>query len=278
MKHLKYISFLCLIFYSLCSFGQAKVVRRPNFDSMNNLQKKDSLIIFNGTKEQCFVKFLNSSKIREQGLIASDSSFYMYSKTNISEINKTYCFRFYDGDSTYNIYENIGGEWKLWKSIHSPIQFLVPDNDKAIVPDIEVVDLNGDDIKDILVQSTTDMYLNKWCEMFIVDLVNKEIHLIDDFIGISDPKFCQKNGLLYTNENCGNWNICGQESYKWEGLNLIPLERVEIDNTNYNTDKNKGAVFNRCEWKNNEWKKIISIKNATDKIILQEYDGFRCKN
>lgn len=274
----KYISFFLLLFYAFCSSGQAIVERKPNFDSINKLPKRDSLIVWRGTKEQGFVKFLNSSKIREQGLMAFDSSYYLYSKANIPQINKTYCFRFYDGDSTYNIYENSGVEWKLWKSINSKIQFLVPDNDKAIEPSVEMVDLNGDDIKDLLAQTMTDMYLNKWCEIYIVDLVTKEIQLIEDFSGISDPQFCQKNGLLFTNENCGNWNICYQESYKWDGLKLVPIERVEIDNTNYSTDKNKGAVFNRFVWEKNDWKKVISIKNPTDKFILQEYDGFGCKN
>ncbi len=79
---------------------------------------------------------------------------------------------------------------------------------------IEFIDFNGDGIKDILVENTSDVRSNLTYNLFIVDLKNQKLRKIEGFEEIKNPNYLEKYNLIdCLVMSCRNWT----SFYKIEG-------------------------------------------------------------
>ncbi|WP_027383472.1 XAC2610-related protein [Epilithonimonas caeni] len=61
---------------------------------------------------------------------------------------------------------------------------------------IEFIDFNGDGIKDILIENTSDVRSNLTYNLFIVDLKNQKLRKIDGFDEIKNPNYLKEYDLI----------------------------------------------------------------------------------
>lgn len=61
---------------------------------------------------------------------------------------------------------------------------------------VEFIDFNGDGIKDILVENTSDVRSNLSYHLFIVDLKNQKLRKIEGFEEIKNPNYLEKYDLI----------------------------------------------------------------------------------
>ncbi|MPS74302.1 MAG: hypothetical protein E2590_14300 [Chryseobacterium sp.] len=61
---------------------------------------------------------------------------------------------------------------------------------------IEFIDFNGDGIKDILIEDTSDVRSNLTYNLFIVDLKNQKLRKIDGFDEIKNPNYLKEYDLI----------------------------------------------------------------------------------
>ncbi len=79
---------------------------------------------------------------------------------------------------------------------------------------VEFIDFNGDGIKDILVENTSDVRSNLTYHLFIVDLKNQKLRKIEGFEEIKNPNYLKKYDLIDCLVMSGkNWT----SFYKIEG-------------------------------------------------------------
>ncbi len=79
---------------------------------------------------------------------------------------------------------------------------------------VEFIDFNGDGIKDILVENTSDVRSNLTYHLFIVDLKNQKLRKIEGFEEIKNPNYIKKYDLIDCLVMSGkNWT----SFYKIEG-------------------------------------------------------------
>lgn len=79
---------------------------------------------------------------------------------------------------------------------------------------IEFIDFNGDGIKDILIENTSDVRSNLTYNLFIVDLKNEKLRKIEGFNEIKNPNYLDKYDLIDCLVMSGrNWT----RFYKIEG-------------------------------------------------------------
>lgn len=79
---------------------------------------------------------------------------------------------------------------------------------------IEFIDFNGDGIKDILVENTSDVRSNLTYNLFIVDFKNQKLRKIEGFNDIKNPNYLEKYNLIDCMVMSGrNWT----SFYKIEG-------------------------------------------------------------
>ncbi|OJX30221.1 MAG: hypothetical protein BGO86_15155 [Chryseobacterium sp. 36-9] len=79
---------------------------------------------------------------------------------------------------------------------------------------VEFTDFNGDGIKDILIENTTDVRSNETYHLFIVDFKNQKLRKIEGFEKIKNPNYLEKYNLIDCLVMSGrNWT----RFYKIEG-------------------------------------------------------------
>lgn len=61
---------------------------------------------------------------------------------------------------------------------------------------VEFIDFNGDGIKDILVENSSDVRSNLTYNLFIVDLKNQKLRKIEGFDEIKNPNYLEKYDLI----------------------------------------------------------------------------------
>ncbi len=82
--------------------------------------------------------------------------------------------------------KNINGKEKIihQEKLHSQFQ------------NVEFIDFNGDGIKDILVENSSDVRSNLTYNLFIVDLKNHKLRKIEGFDEIKNPNYLEKYDLI----------------------------------------------------------------------------------
>lgn len=79
---------------------------------------------------------------------------------------------------------------------------------------VEFIDFNGDGVKDILIENTSDVRSNLTYHLFIVDFKNKKLRRIEGFEEIKNPNYLKKYDLIDCLVMSGrNWT----SFYKIEG-------------------------------------------------------------
>ncbi|WP_312767302.1 XAC2610-related protein [Epilithonimonas sp.] len=96
---------------------------------------------------------------------------------------------------------------------------------------MEFIDFNGDGIKDILIENTSDARSNLTYHLFIVDLKNQKLRKIEGFEEIKNPNYLKKYDLIDCMVMSGkNWT----SFYKIEGNKIkdfgYVIEDGEDDN------------------------------------------------
>lgn len=96
---------------------------------------------------------------------------------------------------------------------------------------LEFIDFNGDGIKDILVENTSDVRSNLTFNLFIVDFKNQKLRKIEGFNDIKNPNYLEKYNLIDCMVMSGrNWT----SFYKIEGNKVKDFGYVIEDGEDQN--------------------------------------------
>lgn len=96
---------------------------------------------------------------------------------------------------------------------------------------VEFIDFNGDGIKDILVENTSDVRSNLTYNLFIVDFKNQKLRKIEGFEEIKNPNYLEKYDLIDCLVMSGrNWT----SFYKIEGNKVKDFGYIRKDGEDEN--------------------------------------------
>ena len=139
--------------------------------------------------------------------------------------------------------------FKLMKTSNSKPHEIYKDTIFSTVQEIDFQDFNGDGIKDILIQNSSDVRSNWTYNLYLVDLKNNTLKKIKGFNDIKNPKYLKKYNLIDNYVHSGkNWTSL----YKIKGDSVVDLGVLIYDNQTEN------GSYQR------------ELKDAIEKIIKNE--------
>lgn len=141
------------------------------------------------------------------------------------EVKKINCDSIYN-EKGYSVSLEFDPKDENWDETQSNVVFTfskkIDGNEKIIYQEkifsqfknVEFIDFNGDGIKDILVENTSDVRSNLTYNLFIIDFKNQKLRKIEGFEEIKNPNYLKEYDLIDCMVMSGrNWT----SFYKIEG-------------------------------------------------------------
>jgi hypothetical protein len=145
--------------------------------------------------------------------------------------------------------ENYEFVFQLFKMTNRDSIVIYNDTIISTAQEINFADFNGDNVKDILIQNSSDVRSNWTYYLYLVDLVNDTLQKIEGFNEIKNPKYLKKYNLIDNYVNSGkNWTSL----YKIKGDTVLDMGVVIYD------DQTENSSYQR------------DLKDAIEKIIKNE--------
>ena len=127
-------------------------------------------------------------------------------------------------------------EFRFTKNINGQFENIYSDSIYCTVPEINFIDFNNDNIKDILIQNSSDARSNWTYNLYLVDLKSESLVKIKGFNEVKNPRFLKENNLIVNYVNSGkNWTSL----YKIEKDSVIDMGFLIYDDQTENNSYQK---------------------------------------
>lgn len=113
----------------------------------------------------------------------------------------------------------------------------------SLVQKVEFIDFNNDNIKDILIQNSSDVRSNWTYNLYLVDKTKTKVQKIRGFEKIKNPKYLPKYDLIDNKVMSGrNWT----SFYKIQGDSIIDYQIIVYEEGNKNEKSTYGSEYKKA--------------------------------
>lgn len=150
-------------------------------------------------------------------------------------------------DSFALLFVQTGPSWRLLDTV-------ARDYSVSNLGDYWPQDFNGDSLNDLVIPTLASVYGYMRCKLYL-NAGNGHFRLANPDFNLANPDYNPETGLLEDVEVGGVYGIYSEAVFRFEGLKLIPVRKVEQDTRGLDLRGN-GLYIRLYDWADGDWKLI----------------------
>jgi hypothetical protein len=147
-------------------------------------------------------------------------------------------------DSATRLFYDDGPGWKLLDRVTEESSLAFGDDQAPMIPAYTVQDINFDGYPDLTAWISSNINGNQWTKLYVYDSVRQRLQLLSNTAEGSDiwdgPRFFRADSVRCERFS-GVFGLQFESLYRWDGLRLLPVSKVELDFRSANPLTGKGA-------------------------------------